>query len=196
MDTTGNMIHLTPFQPFAQNNVVNVNNEQTRADALSIWHLVKFDGGKYRLYNEHSRTALRDSGNSLITAPDTNQQDSDLWQFAKNGRDMWMQCVSSKKWMALDNQSGTTLTAQDRGNSGVQNKESWVGWQLISVASTERGQLMNLPRFVLASRSSNSNDSQVVSLDAVDPTRSAAPKQYMPDDSVGSPCPLYASFYH
>jgi len=114
MDSTDTGVHLTPYRPFGQGLLLN----GSRSDAYCIWHLVKYDGGKYRLYNEHSRTALRngaDSNNDLIIAPDTTQQDADLWQFAKQGSDMWMQCQDVKKWMALDSGSGTTLQLQDPG---------------------------------------------------------------------------------
>jgi len=112
MDTSGNGVHLTPYRPFGRNTLLN----SIRSDAYCIWHLAKVDAGKYRFYNECSRTTLRNGGSNLITAPDASTQYSGLWQFAKNGPDTWMQSHDVKKWMSTDSAGGTTLCVQDPGS--------------------------------------------------------------------------------
>lgn len=69
----------------------------------------------------------------------------------------------------------------------AENKESWKGWQLISVSATERGILMNLPRCILNPRNTGSGNldaSLVVSVNPQNPTGAAVQQQYQPDDSV------------
>lgn len=66
----------------------------------------KAGGGQYRLYNEFSRASLGDSGNSNnnITSMGGNPpSNSDLWQFAKNGDDLWLRCQDISKWLAISN---------------------------------------------------------------------------------------------
>jgi hypothetical protein len=68
-------------------------------------------------------------------------------------------------------------------------KESWKGWQIISVAATEREILLNLPRCILNPRnigSGNLDTSLVVSIDPQNPTGAFVQRQYKPDDSVSA----------
>lgn len=159
-----NNVALTLWQPFSQSLPPN----GPRSDAFNTWHLDKVGNGQYRLYNEHTGTLLRnskDGNNNLMVAGDGNPSDADLWQFAKNGNDLWLQCQDPKQWMAIDKSNQNRLYLQDPGN-----KEPWKGWQLISVAATERGLLTSLPRYALVS-----SDQQVYSDSGL--------TQYMPDNS-------------
>jgi hypothetical protein len=106
--STSGQVTLVPFSLFSG---------ATRSDTYNTWHLDKADTtGQYRLYNEYSRTALRDGpGDKLITAPDLNITDADLWQFAKNGSDLWMQCGNPKKWLSTDGATGTAIVLNDPG---------------------------------------------------------------------------------
>jgi hypothetical protein len=139
-----NGVSMTPWQPFSQTILLN----GVRSDAFNTWHMDKADGGQYRLYNEFTRTLLRNSGdsdNNIITSTDVNPTSSDLWQFAKNGDDLWLRCQdSTQKWLAVNSSNSVVLM-----EAGA--KEPFKGWQLVSLAQTERGLLTSMPRFALVS---------------------------------------------
>lgn len=136
-------VSLQSWQPFAQNSLAS---DGTRADAFSIWHLEKTPlDGQYRLYNEHSRTFLRKGGDgNLVVSSDLNPSNADLWQFAKNGSDIWLQCQDDKRWMGVPGGRLATIVPRDTSDKSA-------GWQLVSVGLTERGPLTSLPRFALLS---------------------------------------------
>ncbi len=105
---------LTPYRPFGANTLLN----GIRSDALCIWHLVKVDTGKYCFYNEASRTVLRNGGdNVVVVAGDLQQEGGDIWQFAKNGSDMWFAPgnVNNQKWMSTNGADGQTIVVNDPG---------------------------------------------------------------------------------
>jgi len=86
--------------------------------SAAVYQLSKqSDPGKYRLYNEVSRTALRRGDNNTVAnATDSSETDSDLWQFAKNDGNLWLQNDDgTDSWLALSGAGETSLAMTTAG---------------------------------------------------------------------------------
>jgi hypothetical protein len=86
--------------------------------SAAVYHLSQqSNSGQYRLYNEVSRTALRRGANNTVAnATDSSQTDADLWQFAKNDGNLWLQNNDgTDSWFAPSGAGQTSLTMTAAG---------------------------------------------------------------------------------